>query len=162
MGRHCDGQLIKVVRARQGREALAVGQPAIPRYTPPMSKRRDPRPPVAIGHVSIAVRDVAAAARWFAALGLREIAEGDDYAVLELRGGTHLVVERAARRIEPGREAPFDLMYDDIEEARRHCRRLGLKASPLRATTIHRSFTVAGPEGYRVTINSSHAGKRAV
>src|SRR5438552_11624626 len=76
--------------------ALAVGPRAIPRYTPPMPKRRDPRPPVAIGHVSIAVRDVAAAARWFAALGLREIAEGDGYAVLELRGGTHLVVERAA------------------------------------------------------------------
>ncbi len=134
----------------------------IPRYTPPMPKRRYPRPPVAIGHVSIAVRDVAAAARWFAALGLREIAEGADYAVLELRGGTHLVVERAARRIKPGTEAPFDLMYDDIDEAHRRCRRLGVKASRVRATAIHRSFTVAGPEGYRVTITSSHAGKRPV
>jgi len=127
-----------------------------------MSKRRDPRPPVAIGHVSIAVRDVAAATRWFAALGLREIAEGEDFAVLELRGGTHLVVERAARRIKPGKGAPFDLMYDDIEEAHRRCQRLGLKASRMRATAIHRSFIVAGPEGYRVTINSSHAGKRPV
>jgi catechol 2,3-dioxygenase-like lactoylglutathione lyase family enzyme len=127
-----------------------------------MPKRRDPRPPAAIGHVSIAVRDVAAAARWFAALGLREIAAGADYAVLELRGGTHLVVERAARRIKPGSEAPFDLMYDDIDAVRGRCQRLGLKASRVRATAIHRSFTVAGPEGYRVTINSSHAGKRPV
>jgi catechol 2,3-dioxygenase-like lactoylglutathione lyase family enzyme len=127
-----------------------------------MPTRRDPRPPVAVGHVSIAVHDVAAAARWFAALGLREIAAGADYAVLELRGGTHLVVERAARRIRPGREAPFDLMYDDIDAAHRRCRRLGFKTSRLRAGAIHRSFTVAGPEGYRVTINSSHAGKRAV
>lgn len=127
-----------------------------------MPKRRDPRPPVAVGHVSIAVRDVAGAARWFAALGLREIAAGADYAVLELRGGTHLVVERAARRIRPGREAPFDLMYDDIDAAHRRCRRLGLKTSRVRAGAIHRSFAVAGPEGYRVTVNSSHAGKRAV
>ena len=127
-----------------------------------MPKRRDPRPPVAIGHVSIAVRDVAAATRWFAALGLREIAAGEDFAVLELRGGTHLVVERAARRIKPGREAPFDLMYDDIDAAHRRCRRLRYKTSRVRATAIHRSFTVAGPEGYRVTINSSHAGKRPV
>jgi catechol 2,3-dioxygenase-like lactoylglutathione lyase family enzyme len=127
-----------------------------------MPKRRDPRPPVAIGHVSIAVRDVATAARWFAALGMREIAEGADYAVLELRGGTHLVVERAARRIRPGNDAPFDLMYDDIDEARKRCRRLGLKASHVRQTAIHRSFTVAGPEGYRLTITSSHAGKRPV
>src|SRR5215813_12895711 len=127
-----------------------------------MPKRRDPRPPVAIGHVSIAVRDVAAAARWFAALGLREIAEGAGYAVLELRGGTHLVVERAARRVMPGNEAPFDLMYDDIAEARKRCQRLGLRASRMRASAIHRSFTVAGPEGYRITITSSHAGKRPV
>jgi len=134
----------------------------MPRYTRPMPKRRDSRPPVAIGHVSIAVRDVAAAARWFAALGLREIAEGADYAVLELRGGTHLVVERAARRIRPGNDAPFDLMYDDIDAVHDRCRRLGFKASRLRATAIHRSFTVAGPEGYRVTITSSHAGKRPV
>ena len=134
----------------------------IPRYTPSVSKPRAPRPPVAIGHVSIAVRDVAAAARWFAALGLREIAEGVDYAVLELRGGTHLVVERAARRIKPGNDAPFDLMYDDIDKAHNRCRRLGFKASRMRATAIHRSFTVAGPEGYRVTITSSHAGKRPV
>jgi catechol 2,3-dioxygenase-like lactoylglutathione lyase family enzyme len=134
----------------------------IPRYTAPMPRRRDPRPPVAIGHVSIAVRDVAAAARWFAALGLREIAEGADYAVLELRGGTHLVVERAARRIRPGTAAPFDLMYEDIDEVRDRCRRLGCRASRLRASAIHRSFTVAGPEGYRVTITSSHAGKRPV
>lgn len=127
-----------------------------------MPKRRDPRPPVAVGHVSIAVRDVAAAARWFAALGLREIAAGAGYAVLELRGGTHLVVERAARRIRPGREAPFDLMYDDIDAAFRRCRRLGFKTSRVRAGAIHRSFTIAGPEGYRVTVNSSHAGKRPV
>src|SRR5215813_14893993 len=101
-----------------------------------MPKRHDSRPPVAIGHVSIAVRDVAAAARWFAALGLREIAEGDDYAVLELRGGTHLVVEHAARRIKPGSEAPFDLMYDDIDEVRSRCQRLGFKVSRVRASAI--------------------------
>jgi catechol 2,3-dioxygenase-like lactoylglutathione lyase family enzyme len=90
-----------------------------------MPKRRDPRPPVAIGHVSIAVRDVATTARWFAALGLREIAEGADYAVLELRGGTHLIVERTARRIRPGNEFPLRPQYDDIDEARHRCRRLG-------------------------------------
>jgi catechol 2,3-dioxygenase-like lactoylglutathione lyase family enzyme len=134
----------------------------IPRYTPSMPKRRDPRPPVAIGHVSISVRDVAAAARWFAALGLREIAEGADYAVLELRGGTHLVVTRAARRAKPGSAAPFDLMYDDIDAAHRRCRRLRYKTSRVRATAIHRFFTVVGPEGYRVTVTSSHAGKRPV
>jgi hypothetical protein len=53
-------------------------------------------------------------------------------------------------------------MYDDIDAAHSRCQRLGFKASRVRATAIHRSFTVAGPEGYRVTINSSHAGKRPV
>ena len=110
----------------------------------------------------MSVRNRATAARWFAALGLREIAEGADYAVLELRGGTHLVVERVARRVRPGSAAPFDLMYDDIDVAHRRCQRLGYKMSRVRATAIHRSFTVVGPEGYRVTITSSHAGKRPV
>ena len=32
--------------------------------------------------------------------------------------GTHLVLSRARGAIEPGRKAPFDLMVDDIDEAR--------------------------------------------
>jgi len=127
-----------------------------------VAKKGDRRPPAAIGHVFFAAIDVAAAARWFEAVGLRPIAGDDDFAVLELRGGTHLVVTRASRRPRPGAEAPFDLMVDDIDAARRKFAGQGLKPSRIRRGSIHDELHLAGPDGYRVTILSSHAGRRAV
>ena len=127
-----------------------------------MAKKQDLRPPAAIGHVFFAATNVGQAAEWFETVGLRPIAADDDFAVLELRGGTHLVVTQAARRPRPGREAPFDLMVDDIDAARRKFAARGLKPSRLRRGTIHDEFTLVGPDGYRVTILSSHAGRRAV
>lgn len=127
-----------------------------------MAKKGDRRPPAAIGHVFFAATNVTEAAHWFETMGLRPIAADEDFAVLELRGGTHLVVTQAARGPRPGQEAPFDLMVDDIDRVRRKFAAQGLKPSRLRRGTIHDEFTLAGPDGYRVTILSSHAGRRAV
>src|SRR5437763_13543535 len=63
----------------------------------------DQRPPVAVGHVRLNVADVGAAARWLEILGLRPIVTRGELAVLELRGGTHVVVRQAERPPEPGR-----------------------------------------------------------
>ena len=68
--------------------------------------------------MSLEVEDVGAAYAFFVRHGMRDIFGGEDFGVLELRGGTHLVLSRAKATIEPGREAPFDLMVDDIDEAR--------------------------------------------
>jgi hypothetical protein len=46
--------------------------------------RSDKRPPVAVGHVRLAVKDVGAAARWLETVGLRPIVTMDELAVLEL------------------------------------------------------------------------------
>ncbi len=128
-----------------------------------MPKRApDARPPVAVGHVFLEVSDVADAARFFVGQGLRPLGKGHEYAVLELRGGTHLLLSRTRKEIEPNAEAPFDLMVDDIDAAREDCKRSGLRPSRLRRSHFHRSFTIAGPDGYVFTITSSHAGKRAV
>ena len=61
----------------------------------------DQRPPVAIGHVSLNVTDIGAASRWLATVGLRPLVSTTDLAVLELRGGTHLVVVQAEQPPEP-------------------------------------------------------------
>jgi catechol 2,3-dioxygenase-like lactoylglutathione lyase family enzyme len=127
-----------------------------------MRRSKDRRPPVAIGHVSLAATDVDAAAQWFERLGLRPIAGDEDFAVLELRGGTHLVVSKAARRPKRGAEAPFDLMVDDLDATHRDFAAKGLKPSRIRRGTIHDSFALAGPDGYAVTVLSSHAGRRPV
>src|SRR5262245_19876308 len=128
-----------------------------------MRKRaHNARPPVAVGHVFLEVSDVGRAAQFFVGRGLRPIDESEDFAVLELRGGTHLLLSRARGKIKPSAEAPFDLMVDDIDAAREDCKSSGLRPSRLRRSHFHRSFTVAVPDGSVLTITSSHAGNRPV
>jgi len=126
-----------------------------------MSQTVDERPPVAVGHVRFPTTDVAAAERWLVSVGLRPIFADADLAVLELRGGTHVVVRRAEAPAR-GTAAPFDLMVDDIEATRRDYATKGLEPTAISRGRIHDSFHVAGPDGYDFTINSSHAGGRAV
>ncbi|HTT79441.1 MAG TPA: VOC family protein [Stellaceae bacterium] len=122
----------------------------------------DPRPPVAVGHVRIQVADVGAAARWLETAGLRPIVTQDAFAVLELRGGTHLVVRPAEQPPAPGTAAPFDLMVDDIDATHRDYAAKGFAPSPISRGRIHDSFTVPGPSGLIFTINSSHARGRPI
>ena len=122
----------------------------------------DQRPPVAVGHVRLGVADVGAAARWLETVGLRPIATMDGLAVLELRGGTHVVVRQAEQPAAPGTAAPFDLMVDDIDATHRDYAAKGLSPSSIRRGRIHDAFEVAGPDGWMFTVNSSHAGGRPV
>jgi hypothetical protein len=127
-----------------------------------MSQTVDQRPPVAVGHVWLPATDVASAERWLQSVGLRPIFADDGLAVLELRGGTHVVVRKAERPLAAGSAAPFDLMVDDIEAARRDYMAKGLGPSDISRGRIHDSFHVTGPDGYDFTITSSHAGGRAI
>jgi len=122
----------------------------------------DQRPPVAVGHVRLNVVDVGAAARWLETVGLRSIVTRGDLAVLELRGGTHVVVRRAEPPPEPGTGAPFDLMVDDVDAAHRDYAEKGLSPSPVRRGRIHDSFDLAGPDGWTFTVNSSHASGQPI
>jgi hypothetical protein len=127
-----------------------------------MSQTVDQRPPVAVGHVWLRTTDVAAAERWLQSVGLRPIFAGDDLAVLELRGGTHVVVRKAEQQPTAGSAAPFDLMVDDVEAARRDYAAKGLGPSDISRGRIHDSFHLTGPDGYDFTVTSSHAGGRIV
>ena len=122
----------------------------------------DERPKLAVGHVSLEVEDVGAAYAFFVRHGMRDIYMGEDFGVLELRGGTHLVLSRAKVTIEPGRKAPFDLMVDDIDEARAELTGAGVTATEIARGRIHDTFHIEGPSGYRFAVTSSHAGDRAV
>ena len=122
----------------------------------------DQRPPVAVGHVRLPCGDVAAAARWLETVGLRPIVTMDGLAVLELRGGTHVVVRKTEPPPAPGTPAPFDLMVDDIDAAHRDYAEKGLSPSEISRGRIHDSFIVAGPSGWTFTINSSHASGKPV
>ena len=127
-----------------------------------MSQTVDQRPPVAVGHVRLPATDVAAAERWLQSVGLRPIFADDGLAVLEFRGGTHVVVRKIEQPPTVGSAAPFDLMVDDIEGARRDYAAKGLGPSEISRGRIHDSFHLTGPDGYDFTVTSSHAGGRAV
>jgi hypothetical protein len=129
-----------------------------------MTSRDDQRPPVWVGHVYLSVKDVRSAARWLKTVGLRPIVVRDEAAVLELRGGTHVVVRPASAA---GGTAPFDLMVDDIDAAHRDYDEKGLSPSPVhrgnaQARFDHDSFELPGPDGWVFTVYSSHVGDRPV
>ena len=52
----------------------------------------DSRPSFAVGHISLRVNDVEAEMAFYLDHGLREIVNRKDFGILELRGGTHLVL----------------------------------------------------------------------
>ena len=127
-----------------------------------MSKSGDLRPPVAVGHVRMDVNDLDPACDLLERLGLRPVTRHDAFAVLELRGGTHLIVRAGDLDIEPGRMAPVDLMVDDVAETHARCRDMGLGPSAITSGSIHSSFTIPFADGYRLKITSSHTSGRPV
>lgn len=127
-----------------------------------MTEPSDTRPPVAVGHVRMNVNRLDPACDLFEQLGLRPITRRETFAVLELRGGTHLVVNAGDHAIEPGQMAPIDLMVDDIAATHAHYSEIGLEPSDITSGSIHSSFTIPFTDGYRLKITSSHASGRPV
>ena len=112
------------------------------------------RPTVWIGHARLTVSDLDRSADFWHTVGMREIERNDNVVVLELRGGTHLV-------LLPGTpsgsdDAPFDLMVEDIEATHAEWERLGLDVSPIERGRIHSAFVLRDPDATTITVNSSH------
>ncbi len=120
----------------------------------------DPRPPVWVGHISLTTHCLPESHDFMVSLGMRPIFKGDGFAVLELRAGTHLILNES-EEIEPG-PAPFDLMVDDFDATHRRLTDLGLAPSEISEGRIHRSFTVRDPSGHTITFNSSHVSQQPV
>jgi catechol 2,3-dioxygenase-like lactoylglutathione lyase family enzyme len=121
---------------------------------------KDERPQVWVGHVTLPTPNLPATRDLMIQLGMRPIVQGDDFAVLELRGGTHLVLLPSA---EPASgSAYFDLMVDDLDATHERLRTLGLAPSEIHSGRIHRSFTIRAPSGHTITFNSSHVSDRRV
>src|SRR5207248_2602613 len=77
-------------------------------------------------------------------------------------GAARMLSRKAEQPPIVGAAAPFDLMVDDIEAARRDYAAKGLGPSDISRGRIHDSFHLRGPDGYDFTVTSSHAGGRAI
>lgn len=118
------------------------------------------RPPVWVGHIALGTPDLEGTCRFMLELGMREIVHGDQIAVLELRGGTHLIL-LPSEGAESG-PAPFDLMVEDLAATHRDLEAKGLEPSSIAKKEFHTSFTVRSPSGHLITFNSSHVSELPV
>ena len=114
----------------------------------------DERPDIWIGHVSLHTAKLDKSEAFMKQIGLRPIFRGDEVAVLELRGGTHIVLlfdDEAQLSL-----AEFDFMVEDIDATYAEFSRLGLSLSEMERGKIHDSFKVTEPGGNSIVVNSTH------
>ena len=121
-------------------------------------------PPIAIGHVTLSVCDVGLAADFYEALGMRPILNRTELAILELRGGTHLVLFRADGLPQAGPVRDFDFMVEDIEAVHAALERSGVQGTAISEDHLagHLWFEVTDPDGHVLKVFSSHTGSRPV
>lgn len=113
----------------------------------------DERPAVWVGHVAMTATDPARSHDFYLDVGMRTIFRGDDLAILELRGGTHLLLFRGDATPGP---APFDLMVDDVDATHTAWGDRGLPVSEVARGSIHDQFVVTDPDGHELTVQNSH------
>jgi hypothetical protein len=120
------------------------------------------RPLVSVAHVALETDRMTESARFMQTVGMRPISLGPQVSVLELRGGTHLIL-MLKDNISVG-QAPFDLMVDDIRATHQRFTALGLSPSPIEPQPAidHEVFHVREPAGHVITVFSSHASGKPV
>ena len=111
-----------------------------------MITTNDRRPPVAVGHVQLPVKDISNAVVFFKLIGLRPIFENKNIAVLE----------KKRMQDRKGKQAPVDFMVDDLKESRVKYARNGLKPTSIKKGKVHSSFYIPGPSGWIFKITSTH------
>ena len=121
----------------------------------------DLRPPVWIGHVVLETDRLEETEQFMRTIGMRSIVQRPEVAVLELRGGTHLVLV-AKPEVVAG-DAPFDLMVEDLQATHQHLIELGLAPTPIeRASPEHERFLLREPAGHLITFFSNHVSGEPV
>lgn len=122
------------------------------------------RPLVAIGHCRLHCGDLGASLEFYTSLGMRICQSLPGVHVLELRGGTHLLLVQSPDGMMELLDTPFDLMVDDIQAFRSRLVSLGQTCSAVTFLEIigHHRFFVSDPDCRKVAIHSSHTEGREV
>jgi len=92
---------------------------------------------------------------------MRSIVQRPEVAVLELRGGTHLVLIPKSEVV--ARDAPFDLMVEDLRGTHQKFVDMGMEPTPVeRISPEHERFTVREPAGHVIAFLSNHVSGQPV
>lgn len=113
----------------------------------------DERPRFGIGHIGLGVSDVDRSAAFYRDIGMRPIANMGRAAIVELRGGTHLIVQKT----NDARPGSLDLIVDDIDETHSVLAALGAQPTRIERGNPHDRFTAVDPDGNVLVVNSNHA-----
>ena len=116
----------------------------------PVSKTQLPR--FAIGHVSVPVDDVDSLTNFYTRVGLRLVVNMGRASILELRGGTHIILHTGQ-----GGQTTLDFVVDDIDETHTVLQAAGADVTPIQRGNPHDRFIATDPEGNTLQVNSSHA-----
>jgi catechol 2,3-dioxygenase-like lactoylglutathione lyase family enzyme len=115
----------------------------------------DDRPPIWIGHVSMKTAKFEESLAFMTDLGMRQVAKFDALTVLELRGGTHLVLQADDGGAD--QQASFDLMVDDLDAQHAALTKAGFEPSAISRGKVHATFEVREPAGNTIKFFDSHA-----
>ena len=113
------------------------------------TQQTDPRPPVWVGHITMNTPTLKESTAAMLQVGMRPIVENENIAVLELRGGTHIVL-RQDEGTEPI-DTEFDFMVEDVDATHAEYAAKGLSVSEIRRG---RAFTTPSPSRSRAATAS--------
>ena len=133
-------------------------------------------PELAVAHLVFKVADLKSSCQFYSNLGLPPFYIEEKVAIIELRGGTHLlllsvdepagedVAESVTGQFHKRFSEQFDLMIegknlDDLKKYRSELigRRIAAGEIPDEAVFGHHLFCVKDPDGHGITIYTSHA-----
>lgn len=114
--------------------------------------KRTDRPRFAIGHLGLSAGDVERLADFYVEIGMRPVMSMGHMAIIELLGGTHIVISAG----QAG-DQQLDLIVDDIDETHAVVSAADGVPSDIRRGSPHSTFVATDPEGNRLIIHSTHA-----
>ena len=112
----------------------------------------DPRPRFGIGHLTLPAEDIDRLVDFYTEIGMRLVVNMGRAAILELRGGTHIILQSGARG-----SGTLDLIVDDIDETRAVLESAGANPGRITRGNPHDRFSATDPEGNTLIVASNHA-----
>jgi catechol-2,3-dioxygenase len=131
---------------------------------------------LAVAHLVLKVADLKSSCQFYSKLGLPPFATDDKVAIIELRGGTHLlllsvdepageeIAESLTGQFHERFSEQFDLMIegkglDELKKYRLELLSRGIAAGEIPDETFfgHHLFCIKDPDGNGITIYTSHA-----
>jgi catechol 2,3-dioxygenase-like lactoylglutathione lyase family enzyme len=141
----------------------------------------DNLPAAALGHFVMKVANLAASYQFYADLGLRQVGMFPDAAIIEIRGGTHILLvpenDKATSSLTSGRlgqrgaffDEQLDLLINgktrgDLEAYRAMLLKNGITVGEIAQDKFfgHNYFQLADLDGHGITVYTSHAGELPV